>query len=416
VLAIGIAGLIVFSPRNLTSLLTKETQERTSLPGDGTNALLDKAIWILPVAGYFVAAQWWGQWADAQNLTTRSGPLYFLEFLVAGLIVALVHELGHATVGMVLGMKLRAFVVGPFSWRMREGKWEFQFLPAKMLSLGGATGVVPTTLQHFRSNQICMIAAGPFANLICGLLVFCAAITAPGNPWEPAWSLLSIIATFSLLASTTNLIPHKSAAAYSDGAQIYQLLSNGPWGDYHRAISIVTSTLVTQLRPRDYDIESIHRAAAHIVQGQRALLLHLYTSDHCLDINRLPEARQAFANAEKVYLESAQEIPAELHTVFVFGAAFLQRDAADSRLWWQRMEDKTPTHFNVDYWLARSALCWIEDHLDEAQDAWQKAFVLGQQLPKTGAYEFDRHRIDLLRRAMDEPASVGPSLGSLAEK
>jgi hypothetical protein len=115
-----------------------------------------------------------GQWADAQNLTTRSGPLYFLEFLVAGLIVTLVHELGHATVGMVLGLKLRALVVGPFNWRMREGKWEFQFLPAKTLSLGGATGVVPTTLQHFRSNQICMIAAGPFANLICGLLVFCA--------------------------------------------------------------------------------------------------------------------------------------------------------------------------------------------------------------------------------------------------
>jgi hypothetical protein len=77
VLAIGIAGLIVFSPRNLTSLLTKETQGRPSLPGDGTSALLDKAIWILPVAGYFVVAQWWGQWADAQNLTTRSGPLVF---------------------------------------------------------------------------------------------------------------------------------------------------------------------------------------------------------------------------------------------------------------------------------------------------------------------------------------------------
>jgi hypothetical protein len=115
----------------------------------------------------------------------------------------------------------------------------------------------------------------------------------------------------------------------------------------------VASTLVTQLRPRDYDIESIHRAAAHIVQGQRALLPHLYTSDHYLDINRLPEARLAFANTEKVYLESAQEIPAELHTVFVFGAAFLQRDAADSRLWWQRMEDKTQlTSMWTTGWLA----------------------------------------------------------------
>jgi hypothetical protein len=42
--------------------------------------------------------------------------------------------------------------------------------------------------------------------------------------------------------------------------------------------------------------------------------------------------------AESVYNESAPDIPAELHTVFIFRKAFLHRDAVGGRQWWERME------------------------------------------------------------------------------
>lgn len=66
------------------------------------------------------------------------------------------------------------------------------------------------------------------------------------------------------------------------------------------------------------------------------------------------------------------------------------------------MEAKKPTRLNFDYWLAKAALLWIENLLDQAEEAWREASALAQQLPTAGAYQFDRYRCELLRRAMDE--------------
>jgi hypothetical protein len=406
VLAIGVTGLIVFSPRNLAARLDENPPVQPPIPGDGTNAVIDKMIWVLAFAGYVFGSYWWRRWAVGERLEIHSGLLYFLELLLASLVVALVHELGHAIVGKALGMKLRTFIVGPFQWHIRGGKWEFQFLPAKIFASDGATGVVPTTLEHFRANTICMIAAGPFASLIGGLLAFCAAFTAPNSRWEPSWQLLTLITTLSLLASILNLIPFRTGNSYSDGAQIYQLLSNGPWGEYQRTLSLVRSTLVTPLRPRDFDIEAIQRASVGIAHGPRVLHLRLLASYYYLDRGYVPEAIQELTLAEAIYEESASEIPVEWHTDFVYGKEFLQRDAAGARLWWDRMEAKNPTRFPGDYWLARSALLWSENHLEEAEEAWQKGYALAQQLPKAGIHEFDRDRYALLRKALDESLSA----------
>ncbi len=71
------------------------------------------------------------------------------------------------------------------------------------------------------------------------------------------------------------------------------------------------------------------------------------------------------------------------------------------------METFHPTQRNWDYWLAHSALHWIEGDLVTANESWQKGSDLARKLPKTGGYEFDRHCFALLRQAMDEvPVAV----------
>jgi hypothetical protein len=162
------------------------------------------------------------------------------------------------------------------------------------------------------------------------------------------------------------------------------------------------TSLVTSLRAaRDYDIGAVHRAALVIKRGQEGLLLRLHAHMYFLDQGRIAEAGHELKEAELIYHESASNIPAELHTVFVFGNAYVQRDAAASREWWTRMEVKKPNHFNVDYWRAYSALHWIEGNLKEANEAWDKSNALAQQLPMAGAYEFDRYCCSLLRKALD---------------
>ncbi|HEY1577895.1 MAG TPA: hypothetical protein VGF82_12570 [Terracidiphilus sp.] len=100
-------------------------------------------------------------------------------------------------------------------------------------------------------------------------------------------------------------------------------------------------------------------------------------------------------------LQSASNIPAELHTTFVFGNALVRHDPKGARFWWNRMQTRKPGELNADYWRAASALYWIEGNLDEARCAWEKSNSLAAQLPKAGAYDFSRDCCTLLRNELD---------------
>jgi hypothetical protein len=400
-LAFGIAGLVAFGPRDAAAA-SQRPPKPPRIAGDGTSQLLDVLVSVLSFAGYVAAMRWWWRWGQAHRLVHRPNGLLLIA--AALLISVALHEAGHTLVGLALGMRLRAFIVGPFQWRIRNGKWKFQFIPAKFLSAGGATALVPTDPQQSREKWIGMIAAGPLANLCTGLIAAGTVLMAKGRPYEHAWGFLAMFATMSLITFAVNLIPIRPDSTYSDGAKIFQILSGGPWADYHQAISNATSSLVTPLRPRDYDIQTIQRAALTFTTGFQGLMLRLFMHTHFLDLGRVPEAAYALAQAEEVLRESALDITAGLHTVFVFGNAYTRRDAAAARSWWERMQAKKPTDFNVDYWRAKSALHWIEGNLQEAEEAWKKSNDLAQQLPVAGAYDFDRHCCGLLRRALDQAA------------
>jgi hypothetical protein len=401
-LAVGVAGLVAFG-RRFEEPAPVASQQGLKLPGDGTNHLLNKLGPVLILIAGVAIYHWWLGWVrDREVGGLESGWSLALVGVLLGLAVAALHELGHAATGLALGMKLRAFIVGPFQWRVRDGKWEFQFDLKQILGGGGATGAVPATVDFSRGAQLFMTVSGVFVNLVTGMFALWVAFVArDGSPGQ-AGALLALFGAWNLVLGAINLVPFRAGASYSDGAQIYQLLSNGPWADFHRAFTVAGSSLVTPLRPRDHDIQAILRAGRTINQGSQGLLLRLLAYNYFLDQDRIPEAGEALAEAGLIYHESAQDIPAELFTPFVFGSAYIWRDASAARQWWAHLEAKKPIRFNADYWMAASALHWIEGNLTDANESWEKANTLAQQLPKAGAYEFDRHCCSLLRQAFDE--------------
>jgi hypothetical protein len=398
-LGIGIAGLIAFRRHDVI----KVEQLMQPLPGDGTNAVVNRAIWIAGTGGFISAMTWWWRWAESNGLVWIRNSFFrdlFLLLLLELLMVA-IHEFGHASVASVLDMKLCAFIVGPFQWRLREGKWEFRFILSGFLAIGGATAVAPTDPNRPLWRDISMVAAGPIVSLLSGLAALWFTLTAPGHPWQQDWLPLAFFTTLSLLTAVLNLIPFRTKGFYSDGARISQLLSRGPWADLHRVFSAAAATTVTPLRPRDYDIAAIERAGSSILVGQQALHLRLLAASYYLDCGRIEDASEALADAETIYKESASDIPAELHTPFIFGKAYLQHDAEGTRLWWERMQAKHPTRHNADYWIAKSAFLWSEHRLKEAREAWEKGNTLVQQLPHSGAYETDRDQFALLQKELE---------------
>ena len=402
-LVIGLIGLFAFLRSYELANSPSKPQDQAPIPGDGTSELLNKLGACVLFAAAFGAYFWWLSWLHASDLPPIRGTwrLIAVMFLL-DIVITTLHELGHTAVGLALGMKLRVFMAGPFQWRILDGKWSFQFIPAAVLSPGGATGLVPASANFPRWRTVLMVAGGPFITLITGMAAVITAYTAPSDSAVQAGGLLMLFGSFSLLLFVANLVPFRTPTSYSDGAQIYQLLSKGPWGDFHRIFAMTGSTVVTPLRPRNYEIDLIRRTALVITQRQQGLILQLFAYSHYLDQGKLNEAGEALLKAESIYHQSAPNIPAELLTVFVFGNAFARRDAAATREWWTRMLAKKPTHFNVDYWRANSALQWMEGNLNDADEALKKSEELAEKLPKAGAYEFDRYCNSLLRKALDE--------------
>jgi Zn-dependent protease len=399
-IAAGILGLFVFW-KTSSDVIEAASVSRTR--GDGTSTFLDLAVSVLALTGVWGGMLSYARWGHAQQLPfTRGAVSLGIIALVLFLTVTL-HEAAHAAAGLALGMKLRAFVIGPFQWRVRDGRWKYLFQPAGILSFGGSTGMVPMNPNQGRWIEIAMIAAGPFSNLCAGALAIWLTLSAKGSPWERFWEPLAFFATVNLVTCAVNLVPFRPEALYSDGARIYQLLSGGPWASLHRAYSTVLSSTVSDMRPSRYDMDAIRRAQAHFKRGREALMLSLFATSHYLDSGDIPEARASFADATRLYQETRLNIPTDLLTSFVFNSVYLDRDAASARRFWNLYESKSPTHFGVDYWLSRSALHWIENHPLEARDAFATGSALADQLPHAGAYDFDRDRYRGMKELLDGP-------------
>jgi hypothetical protein len=140
-------------------------------------------------------------------------------------------------------------------------------------------------------------------------------------------------------------------------------------------------------------------------------MLRLLAHSYYVDSGQPGAASLAIEQAESVYEECAEKLPAEGHYSLVIDAALQRRDAARARLWWDRAEAKKPGLLNGDYWMARSALAWIEGDLDEARSAWAKADEYLRGMPHTGAYEFDRDCLAALKKTIDtDPIVRTPEL------
>lgn len=408
----GLFGLAAFSRQERVAQLALPVRPKMPRqPGDGTSKISEMVAGGTLLLGAIGGTAWWGHWGSTHDLPGHSFWWYLVQIEIASLLSIACHELGHVFGGWASDMRLNSLAVGPFEWRRRGGQWGFQFQQAHFLSARGATGLVPAHLNNLCSRQVFSIAAGPAASLLAGSVALVATLTAKGAPWEPAWNVLSLMATFSLLGFISNLIPMRPEDQYSDGAQIVQIVSRGPWADVHAASSMVASTLVTPLRPRDLDIGVIERACQFLTTGREALLLRMYAYLVYLDSGRLPEALKALEEAEQIYDSVAALIPAPLHTDFIFANALYRRDANAARLWWQRMDSKKVNNLNADYWKARAALLWIENHTSQAWEAFEKGVALVPQR-SSGAYEFDRWCFDQLRAAMQ--ASEPPPLPEAA--
>ena len=353
----------------------------------------------MQIGGYWAGIELFNRWGKSRGLEISRGWHGWEIFGFAVMATITLHELGHALVGRALGMRLRSFHAGPFLWFLEDERWRFHFVASGLFNLNGSAGVIPNGARYELWREICMVAAGLVTNLVTGFIACALVLRAPDSGYENQWQFLAEFGTLSLVIFASNLIPVRPPAGYSDGARIYQAVRGGPLTDLHRVLLRAAATQVSHVRPRDYDFQAICRAKPVFEKGYEAVILRLIESEYFLDQGRFEEAASAFLDAETICEASVPTFPIEQHTLFVFGNAFLRRDACAARKWWDRMSARRLHRFDSNYWAALSSLNWIEGRPAEALEAWANGAKVQERLRFAG---FGRYRDSLLRKEIEE--------------
>lgn len=396
----GLVGLAVFWRKDIVLAMAIEGPGKPErISGDGTHKVLDHLAQVLAVVSWFAASYWWQHWAAQRGLIRHYGVQGWIEFLCAIYAGVLFHELGHFLAGLASDMSIRGVVVGPVAAHIQAGRWRFSLNTGGFLG-GGAVSMVPLRLRHLRGRQVYVMAAGPVFSLLTGMVAIILAFEAPGTTWEGAWRFFALTGSVCICDFAINLIPLRPEGLYSDGAQIFQLVKGGPWADAHLAFAMVGSSLVTPLRPGQYDLPLLERVARFHQSGKQGALVRLFIAMHHLETGRTEAAKEAWRAAEPMDQEPGADTAAE----YVFLEAALAGDLVRTRTWWHLVEAKGDSKHELDYWRGRSAMLWREGDVAGARMALDKADQFARSLPTAGAYEYDRWCLDLLRKNL---ASTG---------
>jgi hypothetical protein len=396
---VGLAGLAVFWRKDVVRAMADSATRALHTEGDGTHKWIEKLAPLVMFALWFYARAKWAIWGNLHGLPPSQAPTLLLIVLAEQAAVIL-HEAGHLLAGWGSDMVLRGFQVGPVTGQVRGGRWRFAFSPYGFLG-GGSVAMVPTHLRNIRGRKLLMILGGPVASLLTGCIGIALALSAAGSSWESAWVFLALFGTIGLFGFLFNLTPLRPEGAYSDGAQIYQIMSTGPWADRHLATAMVTSSLATSLRPREFDAAILERAANTTRRGLDGLHYRIYLAMHHLDSGRIDQGIAAWREAIDQDPEVAEKLSADTLAEFAFYEAAIANDLERAHHWWRRVELKGNSRKEVDYWKGRTAVLLAEGHLAEAAAAFHKANEFAQKLPEAGAYEYDRWGVDVLRRRLN---------------
>ncbi len=102
-----------------------------------------------------------------------------------------------------------------------------------------------------------MMAAGSLSNLLTGGVALLIALRDGAALPLPVTGSIALLGAWSFGLAAANLLPFCTPQGYSDGAIVLQLIAGGAFADFHLSVARIGSSLVSSLRPRDYDIGSI---------------------------------------------------------------------------------------------------------------------------------------------------------------
>ncbi|MGH9584165.1 MAG: hypothetical protein ACRD4O_14650 [Bryobacteraceae bacterium] len=144
-----------------------------------------------------------------------------LALLLAACAVSMIlHECGHLAAALLLHFEVLGGSLGPFRIDRLQGRWQFRILRGSLFR--GSVSAVPRGCRHWRAATMIVVAAGPLATLLAGIVSVSAASQSGLHPF---WAAM---AELNLLLFALSLLPFRMKTAPSDAKLFIDLLRNGP--------------------------------------------------------------------------------------------------------------------------------------------------------------------------------------------
>ena len=356
--------------------------------------------WLLFVGVFFVLGVLAGKtlFRVGIELPRTLSPLSLLLFLVVGLwFVTLWHELGHALAARLVNWQLLAIAVGPVALRRTPNGPRLERNPLSR-AWGGFVYAIPRDDRHLRRRRAVVVAGGPTASLLLGLLAFAALRLTTGHGLWPTLTLQTGL--MSLAIALLTLVPYRSRGLTSDGGQLLQLLRGGPRVEQRMAAHLILTALVGGVRPRDLDDSLMARALA-ATDPAEAIGAHYLA--YWRDLDR-GDVAGAAAHLDAVLAQRAVATPAA-QASFAAEAAYLiarydaaMNAAATAEAWLQLARPPFGT-MDSNYRRAEAAVHLAHGRAAPARAAADDALRLLERAADVGGATAEREWLLALRDA-----------------
>lgn len=170
--------------------------------------------------------------------------------LIAAFVCAIaLHEFGHFAAAVTVNFQILGIALGPFRVARLYGKSIVNFRPRNLF--GGSISAIARGERSWRARILTVIAAGPLATLISGIIALAVVPTLQPASWTH--SFLGCLAQLSFLIFLLGLIPNGKYARMRNDAQLFwSILRNGTEAHATRLYHRLMRLHIEGIRPRDY--------------------------------------------------------------------------------------------------------------------------------------------------------------------
>ncbi|TCT15468.1 hypothetical protein EDC18_103173 [Natranaerovirga pectinivora] len=252
----------------------------------------------------------------------------FIVMLFAAAILVIVHivvhEVGHLLIGWIMNFRFISFRIGPIVWEKDNNKIVIKV--QKKFSLNIMCIMFSKERKNVERQQILFYLGGIITNILLGLLFL---LLYYNSQFESAFLLRSIFGAgwiIGLILFIVNLVPYKSDAYKTDGANILSYIRKEPRDIAEIKVIQAFAQLNAGVTPKKLDPYIIEEDEDLPNDSALGISMNLLRTYHYIEKEEYEKAKKYIKLVEEHSLKYPKIFEEEMIFELLYAYAFIYKD------------------------------------------------------------------------------------------